>query len=178
MILIILFQIVLSQDDFNFTTRIAGITNSFGEIRDMFENSYAHSIYLEINELQELMININSELAKLEVVVDAQTEHHSPLDIRSAEVTMRMSDQIIEKLALLDTRIININDRQILDKIEEYVLKMDEYDNYLRKSSKKLKEKLEKFKGHIKDDHRHYWLVMISAVTGIAIAISWRIISK
>ena len=79
---------------------------------------------------------------------------------------------------MLDTKLINFDDRGLLDKIEEYALKMDEYDNSLRKYSKNLKEKIEKFNRHIKNDHRHYWLITIAIITGIIIFFSLYLISK
>lgn len=176
MFFLFFFFTVLAEEDVQVS--LDRVISKFQELNSLFEYSYLYDIYKEVNGLQEAISNVNSEIAALEQMANTQLEHHRPLDIKDAELAMRFSDKIIEKLALLDTRLINVNDRELLDKIEESVLKMDEYDNELRKSAKKFKENLDNFNRHIKNDHRHYWLVAISLATVLLIAVSLRLISK
>ena len=167
-------HLYLGQEDSETSSRIENMEKMLKEISSLVQDSYIFKIYTEINGLQELIGNINSEIGALEQISNSQMEDNSPFNIKEAEFVIKTSDKIIEKLAVLDTKLINVNDKELLDKIEEYVLKMDAYDNHLRKTGKKIKEKIEKFKDHIKDEHRHYWLVALCGVIMIVIVISWR----
>lgn len=157
-----------------FDEQFIQIESKLQEIKNIIQENHVLSLYKDLNSLQELLNHINGEVAALEAAASHQVEGHSPLEVKEAEVTLKVTDQIIEKLALLDTKLINVDDREILDKIEEYVLKMDDIDNVLRKIAKANKEDLEKFEKHIKESHGHYWIWVMCSVTGVLIAISWK----
>ncbi|OMJ91733.1 hypothetical protein SteCoe_5631 [Stentor coeruleus] len=169
---------VFSKDTATLDERLENISRNIASLKYLAEESFITHLYKELNSLQETMNNINAEISNLDTMAGNQLEHHAPLNIKEAEITIKTTDRIIEKLALMDTKLINIDDREILDKIEEYVLKMDEFDNYLRKGGRDFKEKIQKFTNHIKDKHSHIYLIMLSIFIGLILMLSIYFLAK
>ena len=173
LLLFVLVSQIAAEGEFD--EQLTQIENKLQEIKSIIQENHVLTLYKDLNSLQELLNHINGEVASLEAAASQQVEGHSPLEVREAELALKTSDSIIEKLALLDTKLINVDDREILDKIEEYVLKMDDIDNVLRKIAKGSKEDLEKFEKHVKESHGHYWIWVMFSVTGVLTAISWKV---
>jgi hypothetical protein len=162
----------------NFDEQFSRIQTRITNIRMILEENHILTIYKDLNSLQELLNHINSEISALESAASHQTEGHGPLETKEAEIALKITDKIIEKLALLDTKLVNVDDREVLDKIEEYVLKMDEIDNFLRKVAKNTKENLEKFDKHVKESHGHFWIWTMCIVSAVLLLGSWRMLIK
>jgi chaperonin cofactor prefoldin len=155
-------------------TRLKKVSSTIHEIKTLTDDFYIQSIYKEILSIQNTLKLIQSEIIVLDNISNSQMEHHSPFSMKEVESTIKVSDGIVEKIAVLDTKLINVDDREILDKLEDYVLNMDKFDGFLRKNSRKLKERIEKFNKHIKDDHGHYWLgVMTGTIAGLLLWSWW-----
>lgn len=170
----LLYLIFLAQTfaENEYDEQFARIEDQIKEIKNIIYENHVLLLYKDLNSLQELLSHINGEISTLEAAASRQIEGHSPLEVNEAEVTLKSTDKIVEKLALLDTKLINVDDREILDKIEEYVLKMDEIDNALRKIAKATKEDLEKFENHIKESHGHYWIYVMCLVTAVLVLLT------
>ena len=164
--------------DGEFDEQFSRINMRIQNIRDILQENHILALYKDLNSVQELMNHINAEVASLESAASHQMEGHSPLETKEAEVALKTTDKIIEKLALLDTKLVNVDDREILDKIEAYVLKMDEIDNFLRKLAKSSKEDLEKFDKHIKDSHGHFWIWTMCITSIVLLLLSWKMLIK
>ena len=106
----------MGQEDSETSSRIENMEKMLKEISSLVQDSYIFKIYTEINGLQELIGNINSEIGALEQISNSQMEDNSPFNIKEAEFVIKTSDKIIEKLAVLDTKLINVNDKELLVK--------------------------------------------------------------
>ena len=147
-------------------------------IRDVLNENHILAVYKDLNSLQELMNHINSEVAALESAASHQLEGHDPLQSREAEVALTTTDKIIEKLSLLDTKLVTVDDHEILNKIENQVLKMDEIDNFLQQLSNTSKENLIHFAENIKDTHGHFWIWTMSSTSLIFVLLSLKMLIK
>ena len=158
--------------------QLSKINMRIENIRTTLNENHIITVYKDLNSLQELMKHIVSEVSDLESIASHQMEGHAPLETKDAEVALTTTDKIIEKLGHLNTKLANADDSEILDKIEDYVSKIDEIDNFLRKLAKSSKENLEHFDKHIQDSHGHFWILTMSTTSIVFILISWKMLIK
>mmetsp|Transcript_7403 Transcript_7403/g.7266 ORF Transcript_7403/g.7266 Transcript_7403/m.7266 type:complete len:103 (-) Transcript_7403:87-395(-) len=102
------------------------------------------------------MAKIGSSLESLEKSSINATQDHQVLDFSKVDEGIKTIEKLNENIAVLEARMIILDDRNITQKMDDSMELVDNFDREIRSTTYRVKEQLEEMEAIIKKDKRHY----------------------
>lgn len=119
------------------------------------QESFITKLYSDINNLKDELTNIGSSIDSLESSAIEATQDHQKFDFGKVDDGVKIVEKINEGIAILEARLVILDDRDITQKIDDTMEALDNYDREVRGITYKVKDELEELEKLVKSDKRH-----------------------
>ncbi|CAG9320438.1 unnamed protein product [Blepharisma stoltei] len=168
----------LKRNELDLAKELKEVSQLIKALKSSTQNSYILSLQTELNSLKDEMAKIGSSLESLEKSSIDATQDHQVLDFSKVDDGIKTIEKLNENIAVLEARMIILDDRNITQKMDDSMELVDNYDREIRSTTYRVKEQLEEMEAIIKKDKRHYWIYGFVGAMTLAVLISWCIVKE
>jgi len=184
-ILVFLFGIVAAEDLSELVTKQKELGNQLGEVadlvhelRDITSDTYITKLTSEINVLKEEILKVTSSVDFFEEAINDLYTQKETFDSNRADEVIKSVASLVEKVSVLEGKLINLDDKELIDKIEEAMKGIASSDTQIKNTVYKLKEQTEYLESLVNKDTKFFWVYFLIGLIGVGLFLSWRILDK
>lgn len=133
-------------------------------IQDTLNSSRLIEMNTQIFNLKEDILHLEKSVSHLERIATRALEEHKEFDIHKAEDILEFIQALAGQVAVLQSKLINLYDQEIMDKIHKSMQGVTQNDQNIEKSIYKLFDSIETLHISMKDGTSLGYIYLMNAI--------------